>query len=82
MNDVNIKQDHTALWVWVCVVVGAVCAAMVCGWAGSFVEEHTEEPVRTTAIEWCAVCVDYQITFRGSVGDVLVCSVCDTVLTW
>ena len=33
------------------VVIGMVCAVIVCAWAGSFVEEHTIEPADANALQ-------------------------------
>ena len=84
------QKNHTGLWVCVGLVVAVVAALWVGGSICLWAEERTEQSTQqqstqqehTAGIEWCAVCLDYQHTFIGSVGSVLVCSVCDTILAW
>jgi len=85
MNDFNIakKRYNKTVWmVWGIVLVGVVCASMVVGWVGSFVESHTEEQTQSDSVVWCAVCADYQLTITDTIGNVVACSVCDSVLAW
>lgn len=78
MNDTGSRQTYTAWWVWGCLIVGVCVAAMVCGYVlscfGSVTD--TEPPV------WCGVCDGYVPTYIGSIGDAVVCDVCDSILAW
>lgn len=78
MNDVNMQKDHTAWIVWGCLIVGVCIAAMLCGYVLSCfgAVENTEPPV------WCGVCESYVPTYIGSIGDAVVCAVCDSILAW
>ena len=81
MDSIANQKSYTMLCVCVCVVVGVVCAVMVCNWAGSFVESHTEQTEASYAIMWCEVCDGYVETV-GGVGDAKGCGVCDRILKW
>lgn len=61
------------------IIAALVIGSMVCGWVDGFAEVQTNE---NAAIEWCGVCCDYVDTYIGSVGSVVVCGVCDTILVW
>ena len=67
----------------VVLIVGVLCAVMVCAWAGTFTEEHTTETTQDAGgVLWCAVCEEYTYTRTGTIGDVVVCGVCDSILAW
>ena len=73
-----IKMYGGLVVVVVAVVAAVVLGVVVCGWADAHTEEQTTE---AAAIEWCAVCCDYADTHIG-IGGVVVCGVCDTILSW
>ena len=79
MND---KKNYKKWSLVAYLVVGMCVAALVCGWVGSFVESHTVEQTQSDSVVWCAVCADYQLTITDTIGNVVACSVCDSVLAW
>ncbi len=75
-------EKNTALWVWVCLIVGVCIAALLCGcvlscFGGGVVDTQTE-----AVVVWCVVCDGYTLTQTGTIGDVVVCGVCDSILAW